>query len=97
MASLRDLMKSRNRKFGTKETGTSQPTLSLPPPPPQVPSDLGLKPLPDLKKKRPLTDNEEREVAPPKGPKQQKVVKDHRSKRASSTESRDDSLLADVG
>ena len=79
-----------------KEVGTSQSTVALPPPPPQAPSDLGLKALPDLKKKRPQTDTEEREVAPPKGPKQQKVVHDTRSKRASSIESRDEAHVADV-
>ncbi|XP_065628934.1 uncharacterized protein LOC136067264 [Quercus suber] len=96
MASLRDLMKNRGKRVEPKGTGTSQPAVSLPPPPPQVPVDLGLKPLPNPKKKRPLADNEEREVAPPKGTKRQKVVKDHRSKRASSTESREDAFVPDV-
>ncbi|XP_023873577.1 uncharacterized protein LOC111986186 [Quercus suber] len=96
MVNLRNLMKNRNTKAGPKETGTSRPVVSLPSPPPQVPSDVGSKQLPDPKKKRPLTDNEEREVAPPKGTKQQKMVKDHRSKRGSSIESRDDSLIGDL-
>ncbi|XP_065630036.1 uncharacterized protein LOC136067737 [Quercus suber] len=96
MASLRDLMKARKKAPETKETGPSQPVVNLPPPPPQAPSDLGLKPLPYLKKKRPITDTEEGEVVPPKGTKQQRVVKDQRSRRASSTESRDDLLVAEV-
>ena len=54
--------------------------------------------LPDLKKKRvvtEVTDVEEGEVVPPKGPKQQKTH-DTRGKRASSTESREENLAADV-
>ena len=77
MQSLDQLMKNRRPKGVTKGTGTSQPTVNLPPPPPPppAPKDPGLKPLPDLKKKRvvtDVTDVEEGEVVPPKGPKQQK-------------------------
>ena len=50
----------------------------------------------DLKKKRLLLENEEREALPPQGTKQQKLVKDHRNKRDSSTESRDEAIVADV-
>lgn len=55
-----------------------------------------MKLLPDLKKKRPHIETEEREVVPPKGSKQQKVVKDHRNMRASSSESRDEVNVADM-
>nr|XP_023914566.1 uncharacterized protein LOC112026115 [Quercus suber] len=95
MADLKSLMKNRDKKAKPKGTGTSQPTASLPPVPSQVPLDLGAKKLPDPKK-RPLPDNERREVAPPKATKQQKVTKDHRSKRASSTESRDEVQVAEI-
>ena len=47
--SLRDLMAARGRESTSKTTPKSQVT---PPPPPQIPIDLGLKPNPDLKKKR---------------------------------------------
>nr|XP_023907654.1 involucrin-like [Quercus suber] len=96
MASFKDLMKNRNKKVRAKETSTSQPAVNLPPPPSQIPSDFGLKPLPDPKKKRPITDNEEREVVPPKRAKQQKVDKSQRSKRVLSTESRDKALVAEI-
>ena len=39
-------------------------TQDLPPVVPQVPSDLGLKVIPDLKKKRPVDPPEEGEVVP---------------------------------
>ena len=94
-------MKNRRPKAAAKGTGTSQPRVNLPPPPPPPPAprDPGLKPLPDLKKKRvatDVTDIEEGEVVPPKGPKQQKKTHDTRGKRASSTESREENLAADV-
>ena len=92
---LRDLMKGRGKKAGPKGTGTSKPVVNLPPVPPQIP-DLGLKPTPDLKKKRPHVEEEERQVLPTKGTKQQKVVHDHRTRRASSTESRDEGTVAEV-
>lgn len=68
-ASLRDLMKSRKKALGAKETGPSQPVVNLPPPPPQLPTNLETKPIPDPKKKRPITDSEAK-VVPPKGAKQ---------------------------
>ena len=102
MLPLGQLMKNRrNATTAAKGTGTSQPTANLPPPPPPppAPKDPGLKPMPDLKKKRVLTDVtdiEEGEVAPPKGPKQQKKTHDSRKKRASSTENREEHLTAEV-
>ena len=74
--SLRDLMKARNKISASKETNKSQPSTNLPPPPPQLPTDLRLKPIPELKKKRPNEALEEGKVGPMKGNKQQKVVKD---------------------
>ena len=101
MLPLGQLMKNRKTTTAAKGTGTSQPQVNLPPPPPppQAPKDLSLKVLPDLKKKRvvtDVTDVEEGEVVPPKGHKQQKKTHDTRSKRASSTESREENVAADV-
>ena len=36
-----------------KEANKSKPSANLPPPPPQLPADLKLKPIPELKKRRP--------------------------------------------
>ena len=101
MQSLSSLLKNRKTTDVAKGTGTSQPKVNLSPPLPlpPAPKDLGLKPLPDLKKKRvvtQVTDVEEGEVVPLKGPKQQKKTHDARSKRASSTESKEDNSAADV-
>ena len=51
--SLKELMKSRNKASSSKDKNKSKPPTSPPPPPPpQIPADLGLKPNPDLRKKR---------------------------------------------
>nr|XP_023905533.1 involucrin-like [Quercus suber] len=96
MVDLKILMKNRGKKVETKGTRTSQPAANLPPPPPQIPLDLGTKQVPNLKKKRPIVVTEEREVAPPRRTKQQKVTKGHRDKRAFSTESREDVHVAEI-
>ena len=62
---------------------------------PQVPSDLGLKVNPDLKKKRPVDTPEEGEVVPHSA-KQQKTAQGQRSKRGSSVESREEENRAEV-
>ena len=49
--SLRDLMKNRNKAPSPQEKNKSKPPVN-PPPPPQLPVDLGLKPNPDLRRKR---------------------------------------------
>ena len=67
-----------------------------PPPPPQIPLDLGLKANLDLKKKRPVDTLEEGEVGTRKGTKQQKMVLEARSKRSQSVESREEQYRADV-
>ncbi|XP_065627007.1 uncharacterized protein LOC136066523 [Quercus suber] len=97
MSDLKFLLKKRGNKAESKGTRTSRPVVNLPPPPPppQVP-DPTLKPIPNLKKKRPLEPEERDVVVPPKTTKQQKVVKDHRSKRVSSVKSREEPLVADV-
>nr|XP_023881712.1 eukaryotic translation initiation factor 5B-like [Quercus suber] len=95
MSDLRLLLKRRSNKVEVKGTGTSRPEANLPPPPPapQVP-DPALKPIPDLKKKRPMEPEDKEKGLPPKT-KQQKVAKD-RQKRESSVESREEPPLAEV-
>ena len=81
--SLRELIASRGKVSTSQEAAKFQvPTELPPPPPPQIPTDLGLKPIPDLKKKRPVEVLEEGEVGPQKGTKQQKVAKDARDIRS---------------
>ena len=55
--SLKELMKNRNK---------APPINPPPPPPPQIPADLGLKPSPDLRKKRQIETTEEGELGPSK-------------------------------
>ena len=50
--SLRELMKNRNKALSPKDKNRSKLPTNPPPPPPQIPVDLGLKPNPDLRKKR---------------------------------------------
>ena len=57
--SLKELMKNRNK--------APSPPVNPPPPPPQVPADLGLKPNPDLRRKKPVDTVEEGELGPSKG------------------------------
>ena len=63
-------MAERNKGSSSKEAPKSQVPLALPPPPPLPPIDLKLNAMKDLKKKRPVKDLEEGEVAPQKGTKQ---------------------------
>ncbi|XP_065623824.1 uncharacterized protein LOC136065073 [Quercus suber] len=97
MYDLKLLLKTRGKKAESKGTGTSRPVVNLPPPPalPQVPDPV-LKPIPNLKKKRPLEPEEREVVVSPKTTKQQKVVRDHWSKKVSSVESREEPPVADV-
>ena len=62
--SQRDHLAERNKGSSSKEATKSQVPPSLPPPPPLPPTDLGLNVIKDLKKKRPVQDLEEGEVAP---------------------------------
>ena len=78
--SLRDLMAARGKESTSKTTLKSQ--VAPPPPPPQIPTDLSLKPNPDLKKKRLVETLEEGKVGPWKGTKQQKVAPDARDRRS---------------
>ena len=69
---LRELMKGRNKAPTPQEAHKSKPTMNPPPPPPQLPTDLGLKPNPELRRKRQQEAPEEGEIGPPKGNKQQR-------------------------
>ena len=92
---LKGLLASRGKGQTSKEASKAQVTPSLPPPPPPpppplLPTDLGSKAFPDLKKKRPSENLEEGEVAPKKSAKQQRRPKDPQDGRAKSVESRED-------
>ena len=69
--SLRELMKGRNKAPSPQEKSKSKPPVN-PSPPPQLPADLGLKPNPDLRRKRYTKALKEGEVGPSKGSKQQR-------------------------
>ena len=76
--SLKELMKSKNKAPSPKDKSKSKPpTNPLPPPPPQIPADLGLKPNPNLRKKRQMETAEEGELGPSKGKKQPRQSQDH--------------------
>ena len=62
--SLRDLMKNRNKAASPQDKNKSKPPVN--PPPPQLPADLGLKPNPDLRRKRHTEVTEEGEMGPTK-------------------------------
>ena len=94
--SLRELMKGRNNVSTPQDANKSKPPVNPPPPPPQLPVDLGLKPNPELRRKRQHEVLEEGEIDPSKGSKQEKVIQDQRSKSSSSIESREGPLTADV-
>ena len=96
--SLRNLMASRGKGSTLKEATQSLVPSNLPPPPPplQIPADLKLKPILDLKKKKPVEVLEEGEVGPRNGTKQQKVVQDAWEKRSRFVESREEQNRADM-
>ena len=88
-SSLKGLIANRN-KGGTSKDVPKIQTPTILPPLPLPTTDLGLLANPNLKKKRPGQELEEGEVAPQKGTKQQKTIKDPRDKRAISVDSRDE-------
>ena len=90
---LRGLMANRNTGSTSKEVLKAQVPASLPPPPSQLPADLGLKVNPDLRKKRQAGDLEEGEVGPQKGAKQQKKAREPKDKRTKPIESWDETEL----
>ena len=64
---LKELMQNRNKGLSPQDRGKSKQTANPPPPTPQVPADLGLKPSPDLRRKRPVEPTEEGELGPSRG------------------------------
>ena len=73
-------MKGRNKVSTPQEANKSKLTVNPSPPPPQLPADLGLKPVPELRRKRQHEVPDEGEIGPSKGHKQQKVTQDQRGK-----------------
>ena len=74
--SLRELMKGRNKVSTPQEANKSKPPVNLLPPLAQLPANLGLKPNPELRRKRQHEAPEEGEIGPLKGHKQQRVSQD---------------------
>ena len=89
-------MKGRNVAPTPQEAHKSRPPVNPPPPPPQLPANLGLKPNPELRRKRQQEALEKGEIGPPKGNKQQRKSQDQRSRRSNSVESREDPPMAQV-
>ena len=94
--SLKELMRNRNKASSPKDKNKSKPPTNPPPPPPQIPSDLRLKPNPDLRKKRQMETAEEGELGPSKGSKQPRQSQDHRSRRFNFVDNREEPLVAQV-
>ena len=94
--SLRELIKGGNMAPIPQEANKSKPPMNSPPPPPQLPADLRLKPNPELRRKRQHKAPEEGEIGPPKGNKQQRMSQDQRSRKSNYVESREDPLVAQV-
>ena len=93
--SLRELIKNRNKAPSPQDKNKSKPPVNPHlPPPPQLPTDLGLKPNPDLRRKRPTEVIEEGEIGPSKGSKQPRQSQDQRSRRSNSVDSRDEPPVA---
>ena len=94
--SLKKLMRNRNKAPSPQEKNKSKHPANPPPPPPQVPADLGLKPNPDLRRKRPVKSTEEGELGPSKGNKQARQTQEHRSRRSHSVDNREEPPAAQV-
>ena len=94
--SLKELMRNRNKASSRKDKNKSKPPTNPPPPPPQIPSDLRLKPNPDLRKKRQMETAEEGELGPSKGSKQPRQSQDHRSRRFNFVDNREEPPVAQV-
>ena len=95
--SLRELMKSRNKAPSPQDKNKSKPPVNPPPPPPpQLPADLGLKPNPNLRRKRHIEAPKKGEMVPSKGSKQPRQSQDQRSRRSNSVDSQDEPPVAQV-
>ena len=95
-SSLKELMKSWNKAPSPQDKNKSKPPVNPPPPPPQLPADLGLKPNPDLRRKRHPEATEEGELGLSKGSKQPGQSQDQRNRRSNSVDSREEPLVAQV-
>ena len=91
--SLRELMKNRNKAPSPQDKNKSKPSVN---PPPQFPVDLGLKPNPDLRKKRQPEVTKEGEMGLSKGSKQPRQSQDQRSRRSNSVDSREELPVAQM-
>ena len=87
-------MKNKNKAPSPKDKNKSKPPVN--PPPLQLPVDLGLKPNPDLRRKRHTEVPEEGEMAPSKGSKQPRQSHDQRSRRSGFVDSREELPVAQV-
>ena len=85
--SLKELMKNRNKAPSLQDKNKSKPPINPPAPPPQLPANLGLKPNPDLRRKRHTEVTKEGEMGPSKGSKQPRQSQDQRNKRSNSVDS----------
>ena len=94
--SLKELMRNRNEAPSPQEKNKSKQPANPPPLPPQVPADLGLKPNPDLRRKRPIESTEEGELGPSKDTKQARQTQEHRGRRSHSVDSREEQPVAQV-
>ena len=94
--SLRELMKGRNKMPSPQDKNKSKPPVNPPLSPLQLPVDLGLKPNPDLRRKRHTEVPEEGEMAPSKGSKQPRQSHDQRSRRSGFVDSREELPVAQV-
>ena len=85
-------MKNRNKAPSPQDKNKSKPPINPlpPPPPPQLLADLGLKPNPDLRRKRHTEITEEGKMGPSKGSKQPRLSQDQRSRRSNSVDSREE-------
>ena len=92
---LKELMKNRNKSPSPQDKNKSKPPIN-PHPPPQLPTDIGLKPNPDLRRKRHTEVTEEGEMGPSKGSKQPRQSQDQRNRRSNSVDNREEPLVAQV-
>ena len=94
--SLKELMRGRNKGPPPQDKGKSIQTAPPPPPPSQAPTDLGLKPNPDLRRKRPMEPAEEEGLGPSRGGKQARPAPERRNRRSHSVESHEERPAARV-
>ena len=89
---LKGLMANRNKRQTSRDVPKVQVPPSLPPPPP-LPTDLGLQANSNMRRKRTVDDLEEGEVGPQKGVKQQKKAREPKDKRVKFMDNRDEAIV----